>query len=177
MPRRVYTYVPETGWDNLNLLATVGATVLFVSVAIGLLNVVTSMRKQPDALDNPWNGDTLEWATSSPPPHYNFAALPVVESRDAMWRRSDPMPVVTGVPDDKHEVLVTTILDATPSHRESVPGASIWPFAMSVAVGAGMWALVYSAYVWWPTCAAVAIIGPLWYWANSATEKSGQGGF
>jgi cytochrome c oxidase subunit I+III len=177
MPRRVYTYVPETGWDALNLLATVGASILFVSVSIGLINVARSLRMPKHALDNPWNAESLEWATASPPPAYNFAALPVVESRDAMWRRSDPMHVVTGVPDDKHEVLITSILDGTPMHRESVPGASIWPFAMAVAVGAGMWGLVYSAYVWWPMCAAVAIIGPLWYWKNSDTEKSGQGGF
>jgi cytochrome c oxidase subunit 1 len=142
-----------------------------------LINALRALRQPAAAMDNPWNGESLEWATSSPPPHYNFAALPVVESRDAMWRRSDPLPVVTGIPDDKHQILVTGILDATPSHKESVPGASPWPFVLALATGAGMWALVYTAYAWWGLCAALAICGPLWYWHNSATEQSGQGGF
>jgi cytochrome c oxidase subunit I+III len=177
MPRRVYTYVPQMGWDPWNQVATAGACMMFVSVLLFLINVVRAFRKPVTAPDNPWNGESLEWATSSPPPHYNFAAIPVIEGRDALWHRSDPMPVVTGVPSDKHVLLSTSIMDAQPDHLTMTPGASPWPFITAIVLGAGMWGLVYSAYVWWPLCLAMTICLVGWYYQNSRTEESGKGGF
>src|SRR6185295_6438416 len=68
MPRRVYTYPEAMGWHTLNLLASSGAVIIFVSMAVYLINVVVSLRRGAIAGDNPWGGGTLEWATSSPPP-------------------------------------------------------------------------------------------------------------
>jgi cytochrome c oxidase subunit 1 len=177
MPRRVYTYVPQMGWDNLNFLATMGACVLFLSVLLFLANVVISLSQPATAPDNPWNGESLEWATSSPPPHYNFKAIPVVEGRDAMWKRSDPMPVVAGVPNDKHEVLSTTILDAVPEHLTNTPGSSPFPFLLAVVTLAGMWGIIYNVWAWWPFCVFAGITLVAWYYRNSDTEKSPEEGF
>ncbi|MCW5622498.1 MAG: cytochrome c oxidase subunit I, partial [Burkholderiales bacterium] len=78
MPRRVYTYVEGMGWDNLNFIATVGAAVLTLGFAVTLINAIWSWFRGREAGPNPWNGDSLEWATASPPPVYNFRHPPVV---------------------------------------------------------------------------------------------------
>jgi cytochrome c oxidase subunit I+III len=87
MPRRIYTYSADRGWDDLNLLATIGAGILFVAVLMILINFVVSLRRGELAGDNPWDADTLEWGTNSPPPAYNFLELPTVTGRYALWTR------------------------------------------------------------------------------------------
>ena len=177
MPRRVYTYVPQVGWDKWNMAATAGAALMFVSILLLLINVIRAWRLPVGAPDNPWNGESLEWATSSPPPPYNFRFLPVVEELNPMWHRSDPMPVVTGMDEGKHEVLVTTVHDAEPSHREHLPAASPWPFVLALIVTTGLWALVYTAHVWWPALIATGAVLIAWYYRNSHSERSGSGGY
>src|SRR5919198_1887627 len=75
MPRRIYTYLPEMGWGNLNLLASLGAAIIAVSVVVFIGNALASLHHGQIASDNPWEAGTLEWATSSPPPPYNFLHL------------------------------------------------------------------------------------------------------
>ena len=135
MPRRVYTYLASTGWGPLNLLATIGAYVIAISVIVFLVNVVTSLRHGEIAGDNPWDADTLEWATTSPPPAYNFLHLPVVQGRSALWDEGDEHQVAVGTSTERREVLLTTTLDAQPDSRESHPHDSIWPLAMALAIG------------------------------------------
>src|SRR5437588_12145222 len=67
MPRRVYHYPQAPEWAPLNLLSTIGAFIIALSVLIMLINVVRSLRAGARAGADPWNGDTLEWATTSPP--------------------------------------------------------------------------------------------------------------
>ena len=86
MPRRIYTYVAETGWGNLNMLATIGAFLMGVGVLIVFVtNVIYSLLRGPVAGDDPWGADTLEWSTTSPPPSYNFQYIPTVQGRNALW--------------------------------------------------------------------------------------------
>jgi cytochrome c oxidase subunit 1 len=80
MRRRVDTYPRGAGWQALNDLATAGAALIAVSVAIFAVNVVRSLRARVPAGPDPWGGQTLEWATASPPPRHNFDALPPVRS-------------------------------------------------------------------------------------------------
>jgi cytochrome c oxidase subunit 1 len=81
MPRRVANYTDEPGWEALNIVSTVGAYVIFVSIVLFLVNVVRSLRSGRPAGPDPWEGQTLEWATSSPPPRENFTGpLPPVRS-------------------------------------------------------------------------------------------------
>jgi heme/copper-type cytochrome/quinol oxidase subunit 1 len=133
MPRRVYTYVPETGWGALNLLATVGGGVMAASVVLFLLNVWRSRRHGRQAGDNPWEAGTLEWATSSPPASYNFLRPLAVTGREPLWEPRDESLVVTGLHPNVHEVLVTSVLDAEPDHRTKFPDPSFWPFLAAVA--------------------------------------------
>jgi cytochrome c oxidase subunit I len=80
MVRRIADYTPETGWQNLNELATLGSYAIAISIAVFCVNVFRSLRHGAPAGDDPWEGQTLEWATSSPPPRHNFDRLPPVRS-------------------------------------------------------------------------------------------------
>jgi cytochrome c oxidase subunit I len=80
MPRRVATYPLSSGWGLTNFIETISAYVIGVSMLIGLLNIIITLRKPRNAPADPWGGNTLEWATSSPPPAHNFDALPEIRS-------------------------------------------------------------------------------------------------
>jgi cytochrome c oxidase subunit 1 len=90
MPRRIYTYAPDRGWDLWNLVSSLGVIVQAAAVAIFIWNVIDSLRSGEKAGDDPWDGWTLEWATSSPPPEYNFEKLPVVRSSRPLWDLKHP---------------------------------------------------------------------------------------
>jgi len=90
MARRMWTYAADTGWAPLNLLSSIGAAILAVSVAVFAWNVVVSLRRGAVASDDPWDAWTLEWATTSPPPPENFSAIPVATSRRPLWDRKHP---------------------------------------------------------------------------------------
>jgi cytochrome c oxidase subunit 1 len=163
MPRRVYTYIAETGWGDLNLLATIGAVTIAASVIVFLVNVARTLAAGLHASDDPWGtSSTLEWAVSSPPPPYNFAELPVVEGRYALWDRSAEQPVVTGLRTDQRELLITTLLDAEPDHRHRTPDPTIWPLLAAIATGITFIALVYTP--WAMVIGAVLIAAPLIAW-------------
>ncbi len=90
MPRRVWTYPDITSWDVMNAISTIGAFILASGVLVFIINFITSWRNGAPAGDNPWNAWTLEWATTSPPPIYNFETIPPVLSRRPLWDLEHP---------------------------------------------------------------------------------------
>jgi cytochrome c oxidase subunit 1/cytochrome c oxidase subunit I+III len=92
MPRRVFTYPDLPYWGTLNMASTVGAVVTGVGVLVFVVNIALSLRRGKVAGENPWEGWTLEWATSSPPPHDNFAEVPPVYGRRPLWDLAHPGP-------------------------------------------------------------------------------------
>jgi cytochrome c oxidase subunit I+III len=164
MPRRVYTYLASTGWGTLNLAATIGAAIIGLSVLLFIANVFRSLQNGAVAGDDPWGGDSLEWSTSSPPPPYNFVALPVVHGRAPLWDTPAEPRHVVGLSPEKREVLVTHGLDAAPDYRYHQPGPSLWPLA---AAGATALTVITSIFTPWGVVIgagplAVTLIG--WFW-------------
>ena len=90
MPRRIYTYEPGRGWDIWNLIITVGVFFQAAGILVFVCNLLWSRIKGPVCTSDPWDAWTLEWSTSSPPPEYNFAAIPVVRSRRPLWDIKHP---------------------------------------------------------------------------------------
>ena len=90
MPRRIETYSAHMGWNFLNMLSSIGAYIAGVGVLITVINLFVSYRKGEIAGDNPWDGQTLEWACSSPPPDHNFEALPPIRSERPLWDANHP---------------------------------------------------------------------------------------
>jgi cytochrome c oxidase subunit I len=85
MPRRIYTYAADQGWDLENLISTWGARILAVATLIFVYNLVRSRRSGERSGNDPWGAPTLEWSLHSPPPDYNFAVIPTVRSRYPLW--------------------------------------------------------------------------------------------
>ncbi|HWV23397.1 MAG TPA: cytochrome c oxidase subunit I [Thermomicrobiales bacterium] len=137
MPRRVYTYNDNIGWDALNFFQTVGAFVLGFGVLLFIINAIISTYGGEDAGPNPWEANTLEWAVNSPPPPYNFVVLPVVRSADPLW--DPPTPEGEAEPSalelaDGKETYGSSILDAEAERVLPMPQDSPWP--MFLAIGA-----------------------------------------
>jgi cytochrome o ubiquinol oxidase subunit 1 len=86
--RRLETYPAETGWQPLFMASFIGSLIITLAVGLQILQLIVSIRQRRQNIDttgDPWNGRNLEWATSSPPPFYNFAVIPEVTGRDAFW--------------------------------------------------------------------------------------------
>ena len=167
MPRRVYTYLPETGWGDLNLLATVGAGIIALSIAVFAVNVLVSLLRGERASANPWHASTLEWATASPPEPWNFEHTPACESRTPLWSSegvlATELPVVTGLRTDRREVLITTALDAVPDNRHTHPDESPWPLGMALAIGVTFIGAIFTPWAYVVGFALVTVA--FWGWA------------
>src|SRR2546428_9548361 len=90
MPRRIYTYEPGRAWDVWNLIVTIGAFFQALVIVHFVAKLLWSYRRGKVAGNDPWDAWTLEWSTSSPPPPYNFAAIPSIKSRRPLWDLKHP---------------------------------------------------------------------------------------
>jgi cytochrome c oxidase subunit 1 len=90
MPRRVYTFPSNLGWTDLNLIASIGAFLIGLSVMLFFYNIIASLKNGQKASDDPWDAFTLEWDTTSPPKKYNFLEIPVVRSRRPFYDKKYP---------------------------------------------------------------------------------------
>ena len=170
MPRRVYTYSAEMGWGGMNLLSTAGAYVLAAGVAVYLLNLIVAARRGPAAGPNPWGGGGLEWATSSPPPVYNFGMTPVVEGREPLWL-GEELPVLDGLDERTREVLLTSVSQAKPTSREGSPDPSIWPFVTTLATSVLFVGSIFDE--WWVVWGSLPVTACViaWFWPKPSHSR------
>jgi cytochrome c oxidase subunit 1/cytochrome c oxidase subunit I+III len=179
------------GWDWLNLITTLGSVLFGIGVLMLIYNVLHSLRHGVTAGANPWDASTLEWATPSPPPPYNFAVIPTVASRHPLWedRLGQPQDqrsyIEAGlVLDHGKEALGTTTLDAEPNVILKMPRDTLVPlylaFSMTIVT------IGLASVNWWVVaiggaCTAASILTWLWPEARlgetvvPATGEAGHG--
>jgi cytochrome c oxidase subunit I+III len=170
MPRRIYTYQHDMPWADLNLFVSASSAMLALGFLLFFIDAVRSARRGTPAGDNPWNASSLEWATASPPPSFNFARIPVVRSADPLWQDPDVLPVAGGLRADRRELIVSTVAEAQPQAREASPRNSIWPLWAALATtGMLVWSIFSPwAAVWGSIPIAVTLIG--WFWPKGDPE-------
>ncbi len=176
MPRRVYMYGSDWGWDVPNLISSMGAFVQTIGFTILLLDFFLHARIGKVATRNPWDAGTLEWATPTPVAPYNFAAQPWVNSRYPLWEQPDlgaQLAAGRGLPGSafptRRETIGVDVLTGEPQHLVILPGPSWLPFIAAVATGAFFVAVLFKTYI----VALIAVVGALaifvvWAWRNGA---------
>jgi heme/copper-type cytochrome/quinol oxidase subunit 1 len=170
MPRRVYTYAPETGWGDLNLLATIGAGVLGLGVLVFVGNVLRTLRSGPPAPADPWGGSTLEWATASPPPPHNFEPLPTVRGREPLWTAGEPkLGRITGLEAD--HALVTTLVEALPDHKEWSPGPTVAPLLAAIATGGMLVGCIFTPWALPVGIVPITLALLVWGWPRGELHE------
>jgi cytochrome c oxidase subunit I+III len=177
MPRRVFTYPSELGFDTLNLVSSVGAFVLALGIGVVAWDVLRPKRKEPFAARNPWNAGTLEWATEMPGQPWGFRSIPEVAGRYPLWDRPDLLQHIDEgrfyLPDAEEgfrETLVTSAVDARPLQVQRLPGPSFLPLVSALTVGGFF---IFGTFHRWTAALASLLLalGVILYWLWTGTAR------
>jgi cytochrome c oxidase subunit I+III len=172
MPRRVWTYSAERGWDMLNTLSTVGAFILAAGVLVFLVDLLVEFRSEHAIRQhraNPWNAGTLEWAPSD---LYSVRSIPVVMSRYPLWdapKLAEEIEAgawyLPGTATGRRETIVTAALDGSPQYLLEMPGPG-WAHVFSAIFTAAFFLLLtVKAVALAAICGVLAIVATLvWCW-------------
>jgi heme/copper-type cytochrome/quinol oxidase subunit 1 len=175
MTRRVYAYEPHLGWDGYNLSETIGAFVLTAGLLMIFGNLLWSRFRGPPSGPDPFYGGTLEWATASPPPHYNFAVIPTVSSPYPNWDREDREEDVRRfergllVFETGHETPASTVRDGYLDEVLEMPSETGLPIVLAFAVALVFVMLLTTHYV---VAAAFVVVAALVLAAWHAQEPA-----
>ena len=179
MPRRVYTYSADQGWNLLNMVSTVGAFIFAAGVLLFIVDAVRTLRRVQREVGNPWNAATLEWLPSE---DYGNRSIARIDSIDPLWQQpglaqrvqagAHYLPgSVTGL----RETIVTSTVSATPRYLLILPGDSWWPL-IAAAGTAGFFLLltVKLTLVAW-ACGLLAVVGiVVWLWQSDRPPPQHQ---
>jgi cytochrome c oxidase subunit I len=159
MPRRIYTYADGFGWNLWNLVETIGAFTIAVSILVFMANWVISRRRGREAGADPWDARTVEWLTTSPPPPHNFDEIPVIHARDELWHRKYaedhrgiPVEVVRGGAADREPGTMGEIHDEPVAHDDHggghgihMPSPSYFPLIAALGLPIICYGLIFAA--------------------------------
>ena len=158
MPRRVYTYDAGTGWTLFNQIETVGAFLIAVAMLLFAYNLIKSLRGGEKAGNDPWEGQTLEWTTSSPPPANNFAKIPTIHGRRPAWdmKQKPALQTASEQPEPSSSVEA--------SGNDLAKERSFYPTLLALGLMVASYGLIYT--VWLSILGlAIAFIGIIG-WVN-----------
>jgi cytochrome c oxidase subunit 1 len=127
MPRRTFTYDGTMGWNSANFIATVGAFILGIGIAIYFAIMIYTLRKGEKVRRDPWDGRTLEWSLPTPPREYNYAVIPTVHARDAFWYEKH----------HREEIARENTEHAKAEEAHGgihMPFQSVWPLVTSIGI-------------------------------------------
>ncbi|HEY8386906.1 MAG TPA: cbb3-type cytochrome c oxidase subunit I, partial [Porticoccaceae bacterium] len=180
MPRRVYTYEPGLGWDWLNLLSSVGGFVMAIGVALLLVDLALHGRYGRRARANPWQADTLEWATTMPASSYNFVSLPEIHSRHPLWDDPElPRTIAEGehglseIDHIRRETWGTDAITARVSEVFHLPSNSWLPLQAAAALALLCISLLTRSYAIALAVTVVALVMLLrWSWHSGAHPRA-----
>ncbi len=165
MPRRIYTYPADAGWNLLNAICTVGVVFMILGTAVMAYNMVMSYKNGKLAGNDPWDANTLEWLTTSPPQEYNFAFTPRVFSVRPMWDHKRKTEIPQSARDEAAKMGITlppTMEILPPEKPEEIhmPSGSWKPMIVTGTVGLIMIGLMVATAFGTPTIGVpMAIIG------------------
>lgn len=176
MPRRVFTYPGDMGWNWLNMISTVGAFVLAAGILVFAWDLLRPKSRQPLTERNPWNGGTLEWSHDIPDPGWGVRSVPYVTSRYPLWDEPKFLDRLDGgrfyladTRDGARETLVTSAVDARPQHVARVTGpawCTIWAAVFTGGAFIFPTFHMYGPAVLSGVLAVAAIIW--WLWTSTA---------
>jgi cytochrome c oxidase subunit I+III len=179
MPRRVWTYPGDIGWDTLNMISTLGSYILAIGVLIFVVDVVRNFRVGEGGPENPWGAGTLEWL---PNDVYSTRSIPLVESREPLWDRpSLPDEVRNGhhflpnAPTGGRETIVTSPINAKPQYVIQMPGPGWSPFLAAIFTAAFFLLLTVKLVTIAMICGALAIVFcVVWTWGLDPGPSKGE---
>ena len=177
MPRRVYTYPGGLDWDPWMLVATLGSYILAVGLLLVVVGIVHALRRGSAAPPDPWGGDTLEWATSSPPRPYNFEVVPEVHSLHPMWDARTVASMREGATEDRtlvegRRTPLTSELDGSYERPVEMPEMSVRPFLAAVGLLVAVVSMLFAWY-WLAGAGALLVAGTLvgWLWPPAGSPE------
>ena len=171
MPRRIYTYVDGMGWGSMNMLVTIGAFILAIGILLTIINFFWSLSHGALAGKNPWNADTLEWSTDSPPAPYGSVHLPTVVTRHPLWDEHDEEEDPNGerILDQARLTFSTTWLDSVPFALARMPKDTLKPLLAALGMFVIFGALVFQ-WMWVVLAAVIYTLVLVALWLRPTAE-------
>lgn len=154
MPRRIYTYAENMGFDFWNMVSTVGVWILTVGILLFMINFARTMKKPKDAPVDPWDARTIEWKTASPVAEHNFDVIPQIVERDDFWHEKYPEASGVKRPKTKPE----------PEHGIHMPGQSYMPVLLAAGCTIVAFGTLFRSWTGFIVGLVVTLLG-FWGWA------------
>lgn len=176
MPRRVFTYPTGLGFDNLNLVSTIGAFILALGVAVIFWDLLRPKGKQPYSERNPWSAGSLEWLQEMPGKPWGVRSIPEIDSRYPLWDQPNIIRdydegrfYLPDAEEEKRETIVTSVIDAKPEQCQRLPGSSF--IALLAALTTGGFFIFGTFHLWWLAFISLGVaivIIIYWLWTGTA---------